>query len=153
MRLNTVCHVGHTKTTDDLQRVIDSVTWMEKNGYTPPRQADFVELRKGRDFLKETAQYDVVILHFIFRGGMLIRNRKHNELATSPLSSWVSWRKRLMLTEAKLIFAFGGMGEIGGTFLADFDGYKTHRIYTPDFMDFVTVGAPQGLWIYEKLSA
>lgn len=123
-----IAHVGHTKTLEDLTRIIKVVTWCLDNGYNPKKGTnDYIELQHGRDFLIEKETYDIVILHFLFRGGFAVAPARLQckELAYSPHASWASWRRRLVATRAKLIFAFGGSTEVSGSYLVDLPGYKS----------------------------
>jgi hypothetical protein len=126
-----IAQVGYTKTPGDVVRITQAITWCDSHGYNfGEYQWDYIDLRKGRDFLAETNEYEIVILHFLFRGGFLQKpgRNKKAELSFSPLTSWVIWRKRLVATKAKLIFVFGGPTEIGGSYLVNLDGYKSHKV-------------------------
>ena len=129
--MKTIAHVGHTRSAEDTERIFQVLTWLEDwdQAILAEAKPDWIDLSKGRDFLTEDKTYDAVVLHYIFRGGL----RPHPmdalpDLRVSPRSSWANWRKRLVQTGAKYIFAFGGMGEVGGSFLVNLDGYQAVKI-------------------------
>lgn len=137
--MKTIAHVGHTKTSGDLKRIFTVIEWYERHtGERFSFQGDCLDLNKGRDFLLEPNTYDAVVLHFIFRGGFTNLVDKRKALKVSPKASWYEWRKRLVATGAKYIFAFGGMAEVGGTFLVDLDGYRSIQV-EPEF------------WVFERI--
>jgi hypothetical protein len=126
-----IAHVGHTQSPGDVQRSIQALQWCAENNIDFGRVVnDFVELRNGRDFLLEDREYVAVVLHYLFRGGFTIKKNGNGnkQLAYSARSSWVAWRNRLMLSGAKLIFAFGGMAEIGGSYIVSLDGYESIKV-------------------------
>lgn len=147
--MRTIAHIGWTKTVSDFERAAEVFDWVTANS-SAPKKSDFIDLSKGRDFFTEDKRYDVVVLHFIFRGGFGY-NGKSKELATSPLAGWSQWRKKLIATGATYIFAYGGLAEVGGTYLAHLDGYMTHRVRTEDQSLLNNrVSQLNGLWIFEK---
>lgn len=136
----TIAHVGHTQSPGDVQRMIEALTWCAAHNIDfINTKNDIVELRDGRDFLLEKLEYEVVVLHFLFRGGFTIdpSGNGNRQLAYSEHTSWSVWRHRLVNTKAKLIFAFGGVSEIGGSYIANLDNYITHKVQ-PEF------------WIFQK---
>lgn len=134
-------------------RCCEVMEWLSKSGEEMPKISDFVEIRKGRDFLKEYKTYDVIVLHFLFRGGFCVPTMKRSQLATSELASWGEWRRRLVASQAKFIFCYGGGSEVSGTYIVDLNGYKVHKIRTdaPENMMSESLAHHQGLWIFEKL--
>jgi hypothetical protein len=148
--MKPIANVGHTKTPDDSARIIEAIEWMDDHNFTVPSQSDFLDLSRGRDFLAEDKTYDVVILHYIYRGDYESSKMK-NGLSTSPLSTWGNWHKRLVSTQARLIFVFGGQSEIAGTFIADLSGYKVHKVRTDDSIKGQR-SERDGLWIFERIA-
>lgn len=149
--MKTVCHVGHTESQDDFNRIIECIEWCDANSHLWPKRGKFLDIQRGQDFLSMKTKYDVVVLHFIFRGGFMVPSQTGNALMVSPLASWSAWRKRLVSSGANLIFAFGGIAEVSGTFLCNLDGYKIHKIRTEDCRCFgERDSGHNGLWIFEK---
>jgi hypothetical protein len=127
----------------DRARILLSLTWAETNRekeFTMCHESDFINLNQGRDFLEEHTQYDVVILHHLFRGGFGVgpTHVDQPQLMYSRHSSWVTWRRRLVDTNAELIFVFGGFAEIGGTFIVNLDGYEA-------------IEASHDFWVFKKV--
>jgi hypothetical protein len=145
----SVAHVGHTGTLNDFKRIAEVIEWCGKHGQEIGK-GDFFNLSKGRDFLREDKKYEVVVLHFIFRGGFGVNNSKHPELGLSPLASWSNWRKRLVDSGAKWIFAYGGMAEVGGTYIVNLDGYRVHKVRTEELGKTDRCDQQEGLWVFEK---
>lgn len=136
-----IAHVGHTGTDDDMRRILKVLMWMAKNNCEPKgkTQFDAIDLNKGRDFLREDLTYEVVVLHFVFRGSNYpCPFGEPQELNVSPTTSWSRWRTRLVDTQAKYIFAFGGEGEVSGGYLCTLDGYQGIKI-------------EEEFWVFKKL--
>lgn len=126
-----IAHVGHTKSPGDCYRIVKVYDWCEANKIELKGEFDSIDLNKGRDFLTESNKYRAVVLHHLFRGGFgfrLIAQTCPNQLKLSPLNSWMNWRNRLVSTGAELVFAFGGMAEIGGSYIVNLPGYKEIRV-------------------------
>lgn len=83
-------------------------------------QEDDIDLNFNRDFLKENIKYDIVILQHIYNGS---GEDQYGEFRKSDYHSRENWIKRLITTNARYIFAFGGWTEVGGVFLQDIPGY------------------------------
>lgn len=153
-KATTCCHVGSDDSADDMMRTLEAAEWLLGRGVEPPRRHDKVNLNRGRDFLAESKTYEVVVLHFLFRGGFYVPPTTDGQLATSPLASWAAWRRRLVSTGAKYVFAYGGASEVGGTYLCDLPGYDVHKVRTNDAG--VLSDDPSthnGLWVFEKKEA
>lgn len=117
-------HVGWTGSPGDLQRRSFASAYLasvnpELDVNLVKVDEDFVELREGRDFLKETQKGDIVVLHFVYR-----HSHGRGEFGASPESSWGNWRRRLTASEARYIFPFGRAVEVSGTYLSVLDGYR-----------------------------
>lgn len=156
--IKTIAHVGHTGTPADSLRLMEVITWMADNGYDLPYRpgSDFLDLRHGRDFLAEEKCYDVVVLHFLFRGGfgipfgVTMKGHQGKQLSTSPLATWSAWRRRLVASNALLVFAFGGLAEVSGTYLCNLNGYRVHKVRTEQQDAFSRNEGHSGLWVFEK---
>jgi hypothetical protein len=90
---------------------------------------DYIDLSRGRDFLQENAQYDVVILHFIW--GFTETPYKHPALAVSKDHNIERWRQRLISTGAKFIFGFGGSSELACCTIHNIEGYSYREYFEP----------------------
>jgi hypothetical protein len=129
-----IAHVGHTKSSDDRKRFNKVLDFMIDNGGMTlndwlAAEHDYFDLAKnGRDFLAEEKHYDLVILHFIFRGSHLPAESSEYipELRVSQHSSWCNWRHRLLKCDADYIFPFGAGTEVSGSFLSLLDGYQLY---------------------------
>jgi hypothetical protein len=123
----SIAHVGYDGSAEDQIRSIIALEWVAANKWhIGSFTLDYINLHKGRDFLKEDKQHAMVILHFLFRGGFGIApdGGGNPQLQHSTEQSWSAWVKRLAATKARLIFAFGGFAEVGGSFLARIEGYQ-----------------------------
>lgn len=97
-------------------------------------KVDFIDLRYGRDFLKEKHEYDVVILCYIFqmtqeehsRDPLYKLTKNNPTYKTSPLHSEENWRKRLESTGAQeiLIFGYDTRSEVTGEYVGTLPGYE-----------------------------
>jgi len=144
--MSTICHVGYTQSLDDMERVMQVSHWCRENAIKYPKKPVFLDLNKRQDFLKMKDTYDMVVLHFICRWEKQYAEQaikqlrkmdgvnvvRPHTLMVSPLANWGNWRNRLMGTNAENIFLFGGMGEVGGTYIATLDGYKGEKLWDDD---------------------
>lgn len=128
-----------------MDRIFKVMEWLDdydQEELIAQARPDWIDLRHGRDFLRETGKYEIVVLHFLFRGGFRqpAAHDAHDniQLCVSPLSSWAFWRHRLVQTGAKFIFAFGGLAEVGGTFIVNLDGYRSIKV-------------EEEFWVFERL--
>lgn len=136
--MKTIAHVGWDGSDQDQCRVLDVEEWLIANrdiSLKNDSEHDYINLINGRDFLAETKTYDIVILHFIFRGHRKQAGQLRSfwwdhfaDFNVSELQSWENWRKRLASSSAMFIFPFGTTTEISGSYLVDVPGYK--RIVT-----------------------
>src|SRR5256885_15150282 len=101
----SIALVGHRNSPDDAWRKARCEA-LYRSMMDLPIGAEFsydpIDLVDGRDFLTEKLIYDAVILQLIFRGN---EPSATGYTHGSKLSSWSNWRKRLMGTGAKVIFA------------------------------------------------
>lgn len=133
--MTTIAHVGHTKTAADMMRIAAVIAWCRSHGVNYADKPDWIELHQGRDFLAESKPYDMVVLHFVFRGethdmvkfAKLGTKRQRRALFVSPLASWSAWRRRLVQTGAQFIFAFGDHSCVTASYLAGLDGYTSEH--------------------------
>jgi hypothetical protein len=143
-----IAHVGDVNTDRDMMFRIVSTVWLSRHrkellaGARPTH--DFIDLIRGRDFLTENNQYDVVILHFIWAGltkgvcrDFLEREfgkRGARSFAMSPFHSPEKWRERLAATGAQVIIAFGGGGEVATAYVGTIPGYTKSEYFDPSPM-------------------
>jgi hypothetical protein len=131
-------HVGYTKSNGDHERTVDAEDRLALE-LTPDadeddecfdlyKNADYLNLDKGRDFLNEDTTYDIVILHYIFArkdiNDGLPPHLIHPLTKMSATSSQQNWHKRLISTQAQFIFAYGGGNEVTKYFLGNIPGYE-----------------------------
>jgi hypothetical protein len=147
--LESICHVGYTKSTDDFDRVVKVSDWLTYNNIVYPDKSAFIDLTRGKDFLTMKDTYDIVVLHFICRWEKRhvdrIGGEMPPELSISEHASWSNWRKRLVSTNAEAIHLFGGQGEVGGSYIATLDGYRGEKL-----ADVEHRGAPTEWWVFRK---
>lgn len=88
-----------------------------------------INLAEGRDFLEETATYDIVILHSIFNSEYPEQFvRMEDETQLSPHHTIKSWKDRLVETEAKYIVVCEGYPfTLSGWVLRDLPGYHMEK--------------------------
>lgn len=132
MNSRTILHVGHTRTTDDMERICKVFDWLHQKGIdSKDIEPKFIDLNKGQDFLARTDRWTMVVLHFICREEKCHQERRGKQsptLTISPLANWVNWRKRLVSTNADYIFLFGGRGEVGYSYICSLDGYRPEQV-------------------------
>jgi hypothetical protein len=129
-----IAHVGESGTDDDRDRRIAMAIWLERNDprlYRRLRDArrniahreivredridlnqyplhqDLLNQEPPRDFLAETARYDIVVLHNLWNYPGLSSLPDTGPTACSPLHSPEAWQRRLKATAARYIFFFG----------------------------------------------
>lgn len=136
-----VAHVGASQNPDNPESEIwgendrwhvDSVfRWLYENTeddellHYDNRRDDFIDLNDGRDFLQENNDYDVVILHMVYSPPDRSYIGKHDSIFNvSNLHNPRNWRRRLIATGAKYIFAFGDDDEVSGRYLGHLAGYR-----------------------------
>lgn len=154
-------HVGYTGTNEDYVRLTRAESWLAcqlgEDAYVDMaswREHDVVDLSEGRDFLAETKQYEVVVLHHLFRGlkyvnyGADLSAEKLARLAveqgcaatafsTSERQSAGAWHERLEASGAKWLFVFGMYQEVSGLWLGDVPGYD--MVGAPSLFEMLTV--------------
>lgn len=95
------------------------------------KKFDAINLVDGRDFLRETYTYDVVIVHSVLSPGVRIRGARNKELLTSPDHDIEVWRNRLISTGAKYIVVCEGQPyTLSGWELGDLPGYTVLKMDT-----------------------
>lgn len=125
--------VGHTGNIFDNTLWAVAVKWLVQNHreYIPngniPR-FDYIDLNNRRDFLKESKEYDVVSLQYLFRGNNYLGSHNSGELSVSELQSPDNWRKRLKQSKARFIFVFGSHTEVSADYIGDIRGYKRFKL-------------------------
>lgn len=95
-------------------------------------EPDLIDLRLGRDFLKENKTYDIVVLNYIYLPEVNNSNSDFKRMKgdysfkVSELQSRENWRKRLIETGAAqiLIFGYSVVSEITGEYIGELEGYK-----------------------------
>lgn len=131
-RTFNVAHVGAFKkrSEDDVGRTIEAITRVgkyDREMWHGRRSVhDVINLKDGRDFLKETRRYDLVITHSIFHPKVVqIPKRVCKELLLSERHSEENWRRRLVSTGAAyLVICEGQPMSLSGWHLGDIDGYE-----------------------------
>ena len=123
----SVAHVGHSG--ENGCPALTLVDWIDT--HIPEMKDiqlkhDYIDLNKGRDFLKEGNTYDFVLLEYVYLG--ITRNQKEGYFAQSNLQTPENWRKRLQNTNAKVIFAFGSWTEVSGSYIGNIPGYEKRDI-------------------------
>jgi hypothetical protein len=89
------------------------------------KQFEVINLFEGRDFLRETDTYDMVIVHSVLSPSVgLTRFKGNKELMTSPDHTVEVWRNRLVSTGAKYIVVCEGQPyTLSGRELGELPGY------------------------------
>jgi hypothetical protein len=136
-----IAQVGaYKKRTDgDIWRWLTALDWLMKNDRLPDKSThDVINLKYGRDFLREHETYDIVVLHDIYDAGNLdiVQKIQANlpklvwqAIETSSVASEKRWRWRLQQTKAKFIFVFETSPCcINGWGLGELEGYKVEHI-------------------------
>lgn len=106
-------------------------SWVIKNDsdlaerWIDSHKHDYIDLNQGRDFLKESKQYDVVALHNLYHPGGGEDEKRSGYYAVSPQHTAQNWRRRLVSTGAELIGVFGV--DWGGDAIGDLPGYTRIR--------------------------
>jgi len=125
-----IAFVGWTSPEDDTSILLDCYQILQS---LKPTSYDFIDLNRGRDFLKESKRYDIVVLIYIFIG--IDKDEIENEpmyffndplTKVSDLHSQENWRQRLLDTEAReiLIFGYNPYSEISGDYIGELDSYE-----------------------------
>jgi len=93
------------------------------------KQFEVINLSEGRDFLQETATYDMVIVHSVLSPSVgLTRFKGNKELMTSPDHTVEVWRNRLVSTWAKYIVVCEGQPyTLSGRELGELPGYDVRK--------------------------
>lgn len=100
---------------------------------------DHIDLNNGRDFLKESKTYDMVILQHVYNPTDS-KDLKEGIYRISPNHTSINWVKRLQATNADYIFVSGGYSEVGAWWLGSIPGYDL-----VDNNDYLSVYRKQGL--------
>ena len=85
---------------------------------------DYIDLNEGRDFLKESRKYDIVILHNLYHPTSGEAPRHEGFYGVSPQHNIATWRRRLAATGATVIAA---LGDFAYPEIRDIPGYKTYQ--------------------------
>jgi hypothetical protein len=125
-----VANVGGFGSINDRIRLDMASDWLSYNDPDYSENIKFshdnIDLNSGRDFLKESKSYNIVILHDIFNP-VGENDLSRGIFSVSPDHNADSWVKRLASTGADYIFVFGSWTEVGGWWLGDIPGYdKTY---------------------------
>lgn len=116
--------IGDTETKTYLDAL---ASWILKNDrdladrWIDSHKHDYIDLNAGRDFLKESKKYDVVILHNLYHPGRGEKELRQGYYAVSPLHTVANWRKRLLQTGAEIIAVYGM--DFSGNDIGDLPGY------------------------------
>jgi hypothetical protein len=146
--------VGAHGSSFDVSILADAMLVLGLEGIKPS-DLDMIDLRNGRDFLREDLEYDIVILCYIYvatdsQESVLYQMKDLCQLlgiysidtVVSPFHSQMNWRKRLQSTKAKSILVFGCYpeSEVTGEYVGDLPGYKQE----------VQTNAAGSVWIYRQ---
>ena len=131
-KLLGVASVGSTDGYQDSMRIKMFSGWLESKDPEYFKGATFfydnIDLNRGRDFLKESKTYDIVILHHIFnpqdRTGL-----ETGKFSRSPEHKVNNWIRRLQSTGADYIFVYGSVGEVAPWWLGNITGYNLIQDY------------------------
>jgi hypothetical protein len=130
-------NVGYTKSSNDGSRLFDVLQWFMDHGKMHGGKLvdDCIDLNKGRDFLQEDAEYDIVILHYIFNpptdranweqvAGKNFTAKQRKAFLNSTDHSSERWNRRLKATNAQYIFVFFSYStEVGYDYIGAIEGY------------------------------
>jgi len=101
-----IAHVGAFKrfSSNDVRRITVALHWLVTHKIELGKPVhDIINLHYGRDFLRETLEYDIVIIHSVFSHYF---PAKSNDAGTSEMHDMPHWIDRLLSTKAKVIFLF-----------------------------------------------
>ena len=124
-QLSVAC-VGYAENQNDRNMIDIMAGWLIKN---EPELIDnqfvydHISLHKGRDFLKEGKQYDIVLLLSIYNPSTPEENRPGSTFERSDIHNEEEWKRALVESGADYIFAFGDYQEVSGFFLGDIPSY------------------------------
>ena len=124
-QLSVAC-VGYAENQNDRNMIDIMAGWLIKN---EPELIDnqfvydHISLHKGRDFLKEGKQYDIVLLLSIYNPSTPEENRPGSTFERSDIHKEEEWKRALVESGADYIFAFGDYQEVSGFFLGDIPSY------------------------------
>jgi len=122
----SIAHVGTTQgDPENKSDQIQVVHWIIRNDpelrerwLEEPHKLDYIALDEGRDFLAESKNYDIVILHRLYADPSFMEDDT-GYFAQSTLQTPQNWRVRLIKTRATHIFALGSAFEISGDYIGD----------------------------------
>jgi SPP1 gp7 family putative phage head morphogenesis protein len=132
--LGRFAHVGADKkfTPNDERRSVRAAMWLLDHGEEMAEvKHDPINLKGGRDYLKEASKHDVVVLHSIYQGKLeaegQIKELLESGMAPASVSDQHSpeaWRVRLAKSGAKHIFVFSDQSHsLNSRHLGDIPGY------------------------------
>lgn len=128
-----IAHVGafRDKSSEDGARSVESLYRILQHDrdfiYGTKPNHDTINLIYGRDFLKESRTYDLVILHSIFHVNLLglARGKDRKQLSLSSKHSVLNWVRRLIKTRAIYISVCEGQPHsLSGWHLGEIPGYE-----------------------------
>jgi len=103
----------------------DKVGGLENRLISDTSLHDYISLDEGRDFLKESKKYGIVILHNLYHPISGEAPRRGGFFGVSKSHSIPAWRHRLVQTGADLIAIFGD--DLGGRAIGHLPGYTRYR--------------------------
>ena len=128
----TVAHVGDSGGDNDGRYTQIAFEWL--HDHLPglvnnvKLDNDYIDLNNRRDFLAENKKYDIVIIKYVFDAPTKLGDHHKGFFGVSEHHSSKNWRYRILRSNAKVVFAFGGDTEISGFVLGDINGYKRYKI-------------------------
>lgn len=129
----TIAEVGAFKRPsreDQIRRTAAMIEVLELDPDFAGRKKRFeaINLADGRDFLRETGTYDMVIVHSVLSPSVGLRQSRSKELMTSPDHTVEVWRNRLVSTGAKYIVVCEGQPyTLSGRELGELLGYDVQK--------------------------
>lgn len=123
-----VAHVGSYDLPEDHWQAIKVYDWLFAHLPTfvvePPLEHDTINLDFGRDFLRESKAYDLVIVHHVWNAPPVRGRPQPGTFNVSSRHSRAAWRDRLVSTQARVIACVGDEDEVAGDYLGNLPGYK-----------------------------
>jgi hypothetical protein len=127
----TIGNIGSFGSLNDQNRLYMVDDWLFRNDPEYVDGASYshdnVDLNHGRDFLRESKSYNVIVLHDIYNPVDDVDRQKGGIFSVSPHHGPGQWVQKLAASGADYIFVFGSWGEIGGWWLGEIPGYDTIR--------------------------
>ena len=123
----SVANVGFVEESDDTH-LYAAENWLTENDpdFVDGKSfdLDIIDLNKGRDFLEESSNYDIIMVHNIINPDRIDNYvGKSGFFNVSKHHSVENWTNRLSSSGAKYIFLFGSFSEISRSYIGNIPGY------------------------------